>query len=226
MEKKFNFNFYKESETNFKHTAIGKIPKDWDVKELDSICNIFAGDTAPQGDEYFVNGKYPFVRVQHLNYLEEDKYPIVYDKINEKAVKDYNLKLFKKGSILLAKSGESIRTEKKAILKFDSYVVNHLAVLEVKNENIADNIFLFYYFKNFKLSSLLTQTSMPSINLSTLKRLKVPLPPLEEQKAIAEVLSTFDKRKELLQKKKGIMEKIKKGLMDLLLTGKVRIKIS
>jgi type I restriction enzyme S subunit len=207
--------FYKE--TNFKEAPIGKIPKEWDVTNLESIAKISSGNTAPQDEKYFRNGKYPFIRVQHLTELQEQKYPVKCDYINDYAVSDLRLKKFKKGSIIFPKSGESIKLEKRAILKEDSYVVNHLAVIESFDKN-ADNLFLFYYLCTVKTSNYLTKTTMPSLNLSTISDFLIPLPSLQEQRKIAEVLSTID---EAIQKTNEIIaktERLKKGLMQELLT--------
>jgi type I restriction enzyme S subunit len=201
-----------------KSLSMDKIPKDWKVVKLEYICEVNSGDTAPQEREYFENGEIPFVRMQHLNNLEENKYVKNFDLISKRAVIDKKMKIFKKGSILLAKSGESIRTEKKAILKFDSCVANHLAVLTIKDETKVDNEYLFYFFKKFMLSSLLTQTTTPSINLSVFRKLKIFFPPLREQKAIAQILSTVDKAIQKVDEIIAKTERLKKGLMQKLLT--------
>ena len=84
--------------------------------------------------------------------------------------------------------------------------------------------FLFYLliFKNLK--QFATKTTHPIITQSFLINFPIPLPPLPEQQKIAEILSTVDKKLELLKKKKEKLEKIKKGLMNDLLTGKRRTK--
>jgi type I restriction enzyme S subunit len=208
--------FYKE--TNFKETAIGKIPKDWEVTKLEDIAHIYSGNTAPQDKKYFEQGNYPFIRVQHLQDLEEGKYPQIFDLINDLAISELKLRKFKKGSIIFPKSGESIRLEKRAILREDSYLVNHLAVIEPIDTNIIDNLFLFYYLLTIKTSNYLTKTTMPSLNLSIIQKFLILLPPLIEQQKIAEILSTVD---EAIQKTNEIIaktERLKKGLMQELLT--------
>jgi type I restriction enzyme S subunit len=207
--------FYKE--TNFKETPLGKIPREWNIIHLRSIAKISSGNTAPQDEKYFKDGKYPFIRVQHLTELYEQKYPVNYDLINEYAVLDLKLRKFKKGSIIFPKSGESIKLEKRAILKEDSYVVNHLAVIEPFDENV-DNLFLFYYLCTVKTSNYLTKTTMPSLNLSTISNFLVPLPSLPEQQKIAEILSTVDKAIHKTNEIIAKTERLKKGLMQELLT--------
>jgi len=58
-----------------------------------------------------------------------------------------------------------------------------------------------------------------------LSKFIVPAPPFEEQKKIVEILSVTDHKLDLEKKEKEKAERIKQGLMDLLLTGKVRIKV-
>lgn len=161
------------------------------VMKLGDLCKISSGGTAPQGDKYFKNGTLPFVRMQHLNNLKKDMFPNTYDLINQDAVDYKSLKLVNAGSILLAKSGESIRSEKKAILEIDSYVVNHLAILNSFSNEIT-NEYLFYFFQYFKLTSLINQTTTPSISLSDLSRIKVPSYSKEVQSKIVETLKTVD----------------------------------
>jgi type I restriction enzyme S subunit len=52
----------------------------------------------------------------------------------------------------------------------------------------------------------------------------LPLPPLPEQQKIAEILSTIDRRLELLRKRREKLERVKRGLMKDLLTGRRRVK--
>lgn len=181
--------------------------------KLKDICNVSSGGTAPQGDNYFLDGSYPFVRMQHLNNLEEDKYPSNYDFVNTLAIEEKRLKIIKKGSILLAKSGESIRSEKKAILKKDSYVVNHLAILNDYN-NCINKDYLFYFFQDFKLSSLISQTTTPSISLSDLGRIKIPLDNLERQNYHVNRFQQLDFSKSEINSKLSSSKALQKSLIN------------
>jgi type I restriction enzyme S subunit len=53
----------------------------------------------------------------------------------------------------------------------------------------------------------------------------VPLPSLQEQKQIAKILFTTDNKLDTLREKKTRYEQLKKGLMQKLLTGEVRVKV-
>ncbi|MGB9694204.1 MAG: restriction endonuclease subunit S [Fervidobacterium sp.] len=205
--------FYKETE--FKETLIGKIPKNWQVLKLKEVADVDTGGNAPQGEKYFKDGKHPFVRVQHF---DGDKiYVDRWDMINDEAVRDYGLKLFPKDSIVFPKSGASINLEKRAMLPFASYVVNHLCVL-VPHSEVIDNRFLFYAMKKTSFSKSSAGTTLPYLNLEYISKVSVPVPPMDEQEAIVGVLGVVDsviaKTGEVIWK----TERLKKGLMQTLLT--------
>jgi type I restriction enzyme S subunit len=67
-------------------------------------------------------------------------------------------------------------------------------------------------------------STLKNISLPILKNIIVALPPLTEQKLISEILSAIDKAIELHYKEKERLEHLKRGLMDLLLTGKIRVR--
>ena len=86
-----------------------------------------------------------------------------------------------------------------------------------------NNMFLYYWLIEFELSNIADTSSVPQINNKHINPLKFPLPPLEEQKQIAEILSTADEKLEILRAKKEKYETLKKGLLQKLLSGEVRV---
>jgi type I restriction enzyme S subunit len=73
------------------------------------------------------------------------------------------------------------------------------------------------------MASLNPNPGYPSIRLEEIKNLTIPLPPLEEQKQIAEMLGTIDSAIENEMRYLGVLEKFKRWLLDNLLTGKIRL---
>jgi len=91
-----------------------------------------------------------------------------------------------------------------------------------------DNEFLYHYLVNYEQRWIkYSQGSIfTAVNSGDIKNLKIQLPPLkEEQQKIAQVLSNADKEIELLKDELQELKKQKKGLMQKLLTGKVRVKV-
>ncbi|MGC8913852.1 MAG: restriction endonuclease subunit S, partial [Thermoplasmata archaeon] len=94
-----------------------------------------------------------------------------------------------------------------------------------KIQNI-DTSFLYYILtKRFSiLHGTTVGTGIPHVNKMVFENLPIQLPPFSEQQTIAHILSTADKRLKVERKRKEKLERIKKALMDLLLTGKIRVK--
>jgi type I restriction enzyme S subunit len=65
----------------------------------------------------------------------------------------------------------------------------------------------------------------PALNQSQVSEIKTPLPSLSEQRKIADVFVSIDRKLELERVEKEKLERVKHGLMDLLLTGKIRVKV-
>lgn len=90
-----------------------------------------------------------------------------------------------------------------------------------------DLIFRAYCFNNIEIHkqfySLATGSTRYTLSIKDFNGIKIRIPDLEEQKAIAEVLATADREIDLLEKLIEELEEEKKGLMQLLLKGIVRV---
>lgn len=92
------------------------------------------------------------------------------------------------------------------------------------DDNI-DQKFLCYNFLN-RQAEIYTQTrrtSIPRLSRDILEKIKMRIPPLAEQKAIADLLTSMDAEIQNLEAERGKMQAIRTGAMDDLLTGRVRL---
>ena len=169
--------------------------------KLKKIAKITSGSTAPKDKEFSIEG-YPFIRVSHLDDLISESYPLDMPKITIEIANKRKMKLSEKESIVFAKSGMSCLKNRVLKLKEDSYIVNHLACVKVFSE-LVNVDYLRYYFGWFKPSKLVIDESYPSIRLSDIGELNIPVPPLETQKKIVEALDKaqglIDARKEQIR---------------------------
>jgi len=173
----------------------------WQTKKLSETCDIGAGNSAPQKKEFFINGKYPFFRTSDVGKIHIGKIEESVDYLNEKGIK--GLKLYKKGTILLPKSGASTFLNHRVILGIDGYVSSHLATIKT-NERILDNNFVFYFLQETKAQDLIQDHKYPSLNLPVIGGVEISFPPLPEQrrivKALDEVFKKMAKAKENAEK--------------------------
>jgi type I restriction enzyme S subunit len=207
----------------FKDTKIGRIPKEWKIVRLGDVLELCQyGLSIKMGKQ----GKYPIIRMDEI----ENGYVIPriakYVNLDERTIRAFKLE---KGDILFNRTNSYEIVGRTGIFLLDGDYVfaSYLIRLRVKR-NIVDPHFLTFYmtFSHDRLRQLATRAvHQANINATNLRKFKIPLPSLEEQRKVAEMLSTVDKRPEVERKRKEKLERIKKALMDLLLTGKIRVKI-
>jgi type I restriction enzyme S subunit len=138
-------------------------------------------------------------------------------------------KPIQQGDILFAGSGET----KEEIGKCAVY--NNSVLAYAGGDTIifrpwkANSIFLSYFLNTVGrryLNRLGQGDSIVHIHAENLKKIYVLLPPLPEQEKIADILSAADEEIDVLNKKLEALKKQKQGLMQQLLTGKIRVKVN
>jgi len=208
----------------FKETEIGKIPKDWEIKRLkDIVIKAKMGGTPRRNISEYWNGNIPFVKIEDITMSGKYLYNTE-EFITEKGLENSSVWIVPKDSLLLAIYGSlgSI-----GINKID-VATNQAIVGIIPNNDILGIEFLYYYYLYFKpyWYKFIKKSTQPNLTLGIILDSLVPIPPLEEQKKIAEILSTLDKKLEVLKQEKVKLEKIKQWFMDELLTGKIRVRVS
>ena len=206
----------------FKETPIGKIPKTWQVMRLKEVATVQRGKFAhrPRNDPRFYGGKIPFIQTGDIarasGIIKEYS-----QTLNEEGLKIS--KLFKKGTIVISIAGNIGDV---GILGFDACFPDSVVGISVGNK--INKLFLMYLLQYFKheLSGKAPRSTQKNINLQILESLKIPVPPLSEQEKIAKILFTIDKKLQIENENKKKLENIKRGLMDLLLTGKIRVRVN
>ncbi|EOU3641190.1 restriction endonuclease subunit S [Campylobacter upsaliensis] len=199
------------STTAYKPSGIeylGLIPHHWEVARSGLIYKNISSGTTPQSDndEYYKNGNIFWINSGDLNdsVLTNSK-----NKITQKAMMAYSaLKISPKGSLIIAMYGATIG--KVSILGIDACTNQACCVLcESKYLNTR---FVFYYFiaKRQDLISMAYGGGQPNISQDIIKNFKIPLPPLQEQKEIAEFLDKkCEKINSVIEKTKRQIELIK-----------------
>ncbi len=177
--------------------------KRWEIKRLGEVCKIFSGSPAPQNKRYFQNGEHPFVRVHDLaKYKRTTELVETNDCINDDAIKELQLVKAKKGTILFPKSGAAIRTNNRAILGLDAFIVSHLAAISPRPE-FADTYFVYYWLCLADMVHLMENPGYPSLKLSTVSKTSIPLPPVSTQRRVAselkEKMNYIDRLESLIQ---------------------------
>lgn len=206
--------------TEFKDSPLGEIPKSWKTLTIKEICTVVRGASPrPKGDPRFYGGNVP--RLMGADVTRDGKY--VYPKIDfltdEGAKKS---RFMPAGTLVMICSGD---VGVPSILAIDACVHDgFLAFSELSQE--CDIDFLYYIFESLKdkfHSSATHGGIFTNLTTSIIKDFKIPVPVLEEQNVISRILNISDEKISCLRNKKLAHQELKKGLMQKLLTGQIRV---
>ena len=202
---------------------VGLVPADWACKPLGKIC---------RASQYGINSssdrgeRYPILK---MNNLQDGKVQIEdLDYINLE-VEECEKYLLKRNDLLVNRTNSYELVGKTALFELPGeYVFASYLVRFRLNEDIACPNYVNYYFNSHRgkylLQVLATKgVSQANINPTILKgQFFIPLPPLPEQRKIAQILATWDEAIALTERRIEAARQRKKGLMQRLLTGRVR----
>lgn len=160
------------------------LPQGWEVKKLGNIAEISSGGTPSRNKkEYWDNGTIPWVKIKDI---KEKFISTTEEFITEDGLKNSSAKLFKKGTLLysiFATLGEV------AILDIDATTNQAIAGINIKENNI-NSLYLMYFLRSIKdeICNKGRGVAQNNLNLSILKQIQIPLPPLKEQERIVGIL--------------------------------------
>ncbi len=192
---------------------------EWEVKTIGEIGYKFLnGGTPSTKKEEYWEGNIPWIT--GADFIDQ-KVADIRRYITTEAVNNSATNVIEKGNLLVVtRTGVG----KIAIAPFDLAISQDITGVYLKKEYMLPE-FLYWYFtyNTGSLRNLNQGTSIAGITRDTLISLSVPVPPLLEQTAIAEILSDMDAEIAALEEKLSKAREVKAGMMSVLLTGRVRL---
>ena len=189
------------------------------VVAIKSIADVSSGNTPSRWKSEYWNGSIPWITTGELEsgYVTASK-----ECVTEKALKETALKLYHKGTVLIAMYGQGKTRGTAAVLGIEATVNQACAALTVHS---GCSKFLFYQLQNsyHAIRRLSNTGNQENLNAEIIRNFKILWPDELEQQKIAAILSTQDKVIELKEKLLVQKQQQKKYLMQQLLTGKKRL---
>lgn len=218
----------KENKPGYKKTKVGWIPDDWSPSTLGSSRHLLTSGSRGWSQYYSDKGDL-FVRITNLtrkgiNLDYSDCKFVILPTTNSEGTRTR----LQTGDILI-----SITADLGIIAYFSeiepypcAYVNQHVALLRLLDENICPKFVahqLASPISQRRFRQITDQGAKAGLNLPSIRSFPIPLPSLIEQEAISEVLECWDKAIRELESKIEKKSNIKKGLMQVLLSGKRRL---
>ena len=218
--------------TKFKRTEIGMIPSDWDIINFNETFNVLNNNTYSRDALNYIDGEYKNIHYGDILILFNEFVDLINKKVpyinNNLRVNSIRLE---DGDVIFADTAED-ETAGKAVEVINTKGIKAVSGLHTilcrKTKDVFSKYYLGYFFNSKvfhnQLLRYMTGSKVLSISKSDIKKTMVLLPPKLEQEKIANALTRIDNLIEDYEKLIRKKEKIKQGLMQNLLTGKVRLK--
>ena len=209
-----------EDTHKFKDSPLGRIPEEWEVVRLqEAVIRSFSGGTPNRENPEFFNGTIKWLKSGEIStkYIYNTE-----EKITLKGFKLSGSKYITKDSVVIALYGAT--AGQTGIVK-EKMTMNQAVLALACNKTKTHYEYLYYHLR-FRVPKILAQlqgSGQPNLNKEIVDNSLIPLPPLLEQHRIASILSQIDEVIEKEERYKEKLERIKQGLMQDLLTGKVRV---
>lgn len=209
--------------TEFKDTPIGKIPESWEVAKLKSVVEIDKELRDPSRE--IPDKTFLYIDIESVEggtgKIKKLK------RILGREAPSRARRVIHENDVIMS----TVRPYLKAFAIIPRVLDNEIcstgfAVLS-HGDKILPNFLLNTLFSDQTINQcnrMMTGGQYPALNQTQVSEIITALPPLSEQHKIAEIFDKVDIKLELEKTEKEKLERIKQGLMDLLLTGKVRVK--
>jgi type I restriction enzyme S subunit len=211
-------------ENKYKETEIGQIPEDWDVKPLDKLANIIDPHPSHRAPVEFTNG-IPFLGIGDFN-ENGDIIKSTYRIVSKSIFTEHNLRYNLNDGLLGLGRVASIGK----VIKFRNNIGEFTIspTMGVLKPTLAKRDYLFQILKSEYatqyFAKIMNGSTRSSVGMIVLRRVLIPIPKNEsEQIAIAQILTDMDNEIARLEKERDKYVQLKAGMMQVLLTGKVRL---
>jgi type I restriction enzyme S subunit len=204
----------------YKQTDVGVIPEDWRYLAITKVARLESGHTPSKRHSSYWGGDINWISLFDTQGLSRNKIFTTEKTITDEGLNNSSARLLPAGTVVFSRTATVGKTSVMASSMATSQdFANYICGPELHN------VFLVYLFRSMGRvwKALMAGSIHNTIYMPTFKALKILVPPVFEQKAIAEALSDIDELIESLEQLLTKKRQIKLGVMQELLTGRRRL---
>jgi type I restriction enzyme S subunit len=210
----------------FKKTAVGEIPEEWRVVRLKDVAHVQTGLAKNTKNKIQDSVLLPYLRVANVQAGYVDLSEVKYIEADKSNIDRY---LLKKGDVLFNEGGDNDKLGRGCVWEAQvDPCIHQNHVFAVRCTSAISPYFLALYAaspmgKQFFSNASKQTTNLASINSSQLKSFPLPLPSCDEQEKIVSLLDVLGRNEHSGNAYVGTLSHMKNALMQVLLTGDVRV---
>lgn len=179
----------------------------WMPQPLGDLCKFSGGGAFPKSEQGSSTGDHPFIKVSDLASVENTRrIQSANNWVSVDQIRALKSKLMPAGSVVFAKIGEGLKSERLSTLTRDTALDNNL-MAAIPKTAFVDATFLYYLLSQVGLSDWAHGSALPYLRQSDLEEIPVLVPSLAEQRRIAGVLGALD---DLIEVNQGLIQDLLK----------------
>lgn len=197
---------------------------EWHVESLERIFALASGTTPSRAKiQYFQNGTHNWVKTTDLNNAEIAE---TEERVTNLALEETSLKKYPRGTVLIALYGGFNQIGRTGLLKVDAAINQALVALPPNSDRVEPYFLLSFLNRNVLSWRRVAASSRkdPNLTQNDVAKFHFVFPEIEEQRKIGAFLSTVDEKIGQLSKKKELLLKYKKGVMQQIFDRKICFK--
>jgi type I restriction enzyme S subunit len=205
---------YQEAPELYKESELGMIPKEWEVETMRDICFVNQGLQISISERYKLpeNGRYLYITIQYLNNPDDEGYTFYIENPMDSVI-------CSKSDVLMVRTGNTgmIVTDIEGVFHNNFFKINY--VKSIYKE------YLVYYLKRSAIQTTILNyagtTTIPDLKHGDFYKIPFLTISYQEQESIANRIKSLDEKLQAEESSLSKYKKLKEGLMQDLLTGKV-----
>jgi type I restriction enzyme S subunit len=204
-----------------KETEIGSVPESWDVIRISDVARVSSGGTPDRAkNAYWQNGTIPWVKTGEINYR------VIRDtgeKITEEGLQNSAARLYPTGTLLIAMYGQGVTRGRVAILGIEAAINQACGAFVLNGGVVTEYLYHYLSFAYERLRNLAHGANQQNLNARLVSQLQFPKPSEDEQREIAGILQTVDRKIDIHESKKRSLQDLFKTMLHKLMTAQIRV---
>ncbi|BEJ50601.1 restriction endonuclease subunit S [Aeromonas dhakensis] len=205
----------------YKPSELGDIPDDWEVVSLgDVIQKVTGGGTPSRANPTYWGNEIPWVTVKDFATFNPS---MAQEYITKTGLANSSSNLIPRGTLI---TSTRMALGKAVVYDVDVAINQDLKAIFPNSDVVVSYLFYWFELNAVKIDDLGSGSTVKGLSLGDLRNLSFLLLSSEEQTAIATILSDMDNELQALTQKLDKARALKQGMMQQLLTGKIRLPLA
>lgn len=204
---------------------LGEVPAHWVVGALGYLASIETGSTPDRGEPSYWNGSIPWLKTGEINWA-----PIrqAEEFITEAGLANSAAKLAKPGTLLMAMYGQGVTRGRVALLEIEATYNQACAAIRFGSRILSQFGRYFFMAAYEHVRDLGNETSQMNLGAGLIAKIRLPIPPLEEQQAVVVALDHVTAEFDLLvaesERAVALLKERRSALIAAAVTGQIDVR--